>query len=87
MHICTVDPRDTTWEQDHAVYRVYFWDTASNHSHEYQVSDADIDEVLTWVRREADSRGWSYTVYVEVSDGGQPGLVRICGVIGDPFAV
>ncbi|MFI1539744.1 hypothetical protein [Streptomyces anandii] len=69
------------------MYRVYFWDTASNHSHEYQVSEADIDEVLTWVRRKADSHGWSYTVYVKVSDEGQPGLVRLCGVMGDPFAV
>ncbi|MET7380292.1 hypothetical protein ABZT08_15980 [Streptomyces sp. NPDC005526] len=87
MNIRPVDPRDMTWEQDHAVYRVYFWDTAKNHSHEYEVTEADIDEVLDWTRREAKSRGWSYTVYVKVSDEGQPGLTRLCGVAGDPFAV
>ncbi|MEV5879974.1 hypothetical protein AB0L75_38345 [Streptomyces sp. NPDC052101] len=86
MRIRPVDPRDMTWEQDHAVYRVYFWDTASTHSHEYQVSEADIDEVLAWTRREAESHGWSYTVYAQVGDDGQPGLVRLCGVMGDPFA-
>ena len=87
MHIRPVDPGDITWEQDHAVYRVYFWDTGRNHSHEDQVSEDDIDEVLTWTRREAESHDWRYTVYVKVSDEGQPGLVRLCGVIDDPFAV
>lgn len=69
------------------MYRVYFWDTVSNHSHEYQVSEADIDEVLAWTRRESEGHGWSYTVYVQVDDEGQSGLVRLCGVVGDPFAV
>jgi hypothetical protein len=87
MQIRPVDPGDIAWEQDHAVYRVYFWDTASNHSHEYQVSESDIDEVLAWARREAEAHGWSYTIYVQVSDEGQPGLLRLCGVIDDPFAV
>ncbi|MGW1049867.1 hypothetical protein [Streptomyces sp. NPDC002521] len=86
MHIRPVDPRDMAWEQDHALYRVYFWDTASNQSHEYQVSEADVDEVLAWTRREAESQGWTYTVYAQVSDEGRPGLVRLCGVMGDPFA-
>ncbi|MFI6462781.1 hypothetical protein [Streptomyces sp. NPDC050528] len=50
MDIRGIDPRDITWEQDHARYRV--------------------------------------TVYAAVADDADgPGLVRLAGVLGDPFAV
>ncbi|MFF5305226.1 hypothetical protein ACFY5F_38315 [Streptomyces sp. NPDC013161] len=50
MDIRGIDPRDAKWEQDHARYRVYFWDVGA------------------------------------VTDGGDLGLVRLAGVLGDPFA-
>ncbi|EME97874.1 hypothetical protein J7W19_22475 [Streptomyces mobaraensis NBRC 13819 = DSM 40847] len=82
-----VDPRDIVWEEDRAVYRVYFWDTRSRQSHEYEVTDGDVDEVLGWARDRAAGQGWAYTVYAKVGGQGDgPGLVRLCGVVGDPFA-
>ncbi|WP_405948720.1 hypothetical protein OG588_21515 [Streptomyces prunicolor] len=88
MDIRGIDPRDTTWEQDHAQYRVYFWDVAAVTAHEYEVlGEVDIDEVLTWASQYAAERGWAYTVYAAVTtDGDGPGLIRLAGVLGDPFA-
>lgn len=89
MDIRGIDPRDITWEQDHARYRVYFWDVAAVTSYEYEVlGEVDVDEVLAWASRYADERGWAYTVYAAVTDDADgPGLVRLAGVLGDPFAV
>ncbi|MFG2784442.1 hypothetical protein ACGFY7_42280 [Streptomyces prunicolor] len=88
MDIRGIDPRDTTWEQDHAQYRVYFWDVSAVTAHEYEVlGEVDIDEVLTWASRYAAERGWTYTAYAAVTtDGDGPGLIRLAGVLGDPFA-
>ncbi|MET7621712.1 hypothetical protein [Streptomyces sp. NPDC005408] len=30
-------------------------------------------------------RGRVYTTYVSTTDGGKPGLIRLAGVLGDPF--
>ncbi|WP_051741474.1 hypothetical protein [Streptomyces xylophagus] len=87
MDIRDIDPRDTTWEQDHARYRVYFWEVATVTAYEYEVlGEVDVDEVLTWTSRYAAERGWAYTVYAAVTtDGDGPGLIRLAGVLGDPF--
>ncbi|MFE0174606.1 hypothetical protein ACFWZ2_20000 [Streptomyces sp. NPDC059002] len=86
MHVRGVDPRDTAWEHDDAVYRAYFWDKAQGASDEYEVTGADVEEVLAWVRARAAGTGSAYTLYARVMDGGRPGLVRLGGVAGDPFA-
>ncbi|MEI5101694.1 hypothetical protein RB200_28325 [Streptomyces sp. PmtG] len=86
MHVQGVDPRDTDWEHDDATYRAYFWDRTSTVSDEYEVTGADVEEVLAWVRAKAEETGSAYTLYVRVTDGGKPGLVRLSGVAGDPFA-
>ncbi|MFI6088210.1 hypothetical protein [Streptomyces sp. NPDC051218] len=87
MKIRGIDPRDATWELDHARYRVYFWDVPAATAHEYEVLDTvDVGELLEWASRYAADRGWSYTVYTAVSDGDRLGLVRLAGVLGDPFA-
>src|SRR5262245_17771735 len=89
MEMRLVDPTDIKWEQDHAVYRVYFWDTATVTSHEQEITGADIEGVLASTHRAAQEHGWSYTVCAKVSRGealGGPGLIRLAGVIGDPFA-
>jgi hypothetical protein len=67
-------------------YRVYFWERQTPEradtgwtSDEWQLEDADIDEVLEWVQAKAASR--RFVVYVEVTQG-QPddlGLVRLLG--------
>lgn len=77
------------------VYRVYFWhrpppppgvsvNQMGWSCHEYRLIDAvDVHEVIAW----ADERlpeGDHYVLYVEQSDGGRPGLVRLAGV--DPTA-
>ncbi|MGH4031700.1 hypothetical protein ACQB60_22515 [Actinomycetota bacterium Odt1-20B] len=91
MHIRLVDPRDTTWEQDHAAYRVYFWEGGSEGesrtSYEYEVLDeVDVEELLTWAKEYAAERGWTYTVYVWVAGGvvgdgkGGSGLIRLAGI-------
>ncbi|WP_030677377.1 hypothetical protein, partial [Streptomyces sp. NRRL B-1347] len=86
MHVRGVDPRDTTWEHDDATYRVYFWDRSAQASDEYEVTDADVEDVLTWARTKAEETGSAYTLYVSVTDQGKPGLIRLSGAQGDPFA-
>ncbi|MFF3763592.1 hypothetical protein ACFYYR_05820 [Streptomyces sp. NPDC001922] len=83
MQIQPVDPRDSSWEQDHAVYRVSFLDTVNNQAHDFEISNSPVEDVLLWTREFAGERGLSYTLYVKVTDGGQQGLVRISGVPGD----
>lgn len=88
MDIRGIDPRDTAWEQDHARYRVYFWDVGAVTAYEYEVlGEVDVDEVLDWASRYAAERGWTCTVYAAVTtDEDGPGLIRLAGVLGDPFA-
>ncbi|MFJ5846487.1 hypothetical protein [Streptomyces sp. NPDC092903] len=87
MDIRAIDPRGTAWEQDHARYRVYFWDRSAVTAHEYEVvDDVDIDDVLPWTSAYAAERGRAYTVYVSTRDGDSPGRIRLAGVQGDPFA-
>lgn len=81
-----VDPRDTQWEVDRPAYRVCFWDRPALHAHEYEVTEADADDVLAWAKEQAEAEGRTYTVYVVVESDGAVGLVRISGVIGDPWA-
>ncbi|MFZ3598697.1 hypothetical protein [Streptomyces sp. BH104] len=84
MEIRGIDPRDTSWEQDHANYRVYFWDSSANSSYEYEVlGDVDADELLPWADAYATARGWAYTVYAVTMDDGQRGLIRLAGAVGD----
>ncbi|TVL93546.1 hypothetical protein [Streptomyces sp. SAJ15] len=91
MDIRRIDPRDTAWEEDHARYRVSFWDVPAATAHEYEVlGEVDVDDVLAWASPHAAERGWTYTVYASVGAGDRagegPGLIRLAGVLGDPFA-
>ncbi len=52
----------------------------------YEVTGADVEEVMAWARAKARETGSSHTLYVRVTDEGRPGLVRLSGVAGDPFA-
>jgi hypothetical protein len=77
------DPRDTRWEVDHPAYRVYFWQRSGDRldsgwaSEEWQVEDADVQEVLTCASNDKAHR--PYTLYVCGSCAGGPGLIRLHG--------
>lgn len=86
VHVRGVDPQDTSWEQDDATYRAYFWERSARASDEYEVTGADVEDVLAWARAKAEETGSAYTLYVRVTDEGRAGLVRLSGVAGDPFA-
>lgn len=86
-----VDPRDTQWEVDKPVYRVYFWHQPDAppgvaqqhvmwHCDEHRLSDAvDVEEVLGWARTKARPEQ-TFVVYVEQRDAQRSGLVRLFGV-------
>lgn len=80
MHATGVDPRDQTWEVDRPSYRVYFHD-ADGASDEYEVTGADVDEVIAWAEDQRGSR--TYVLYVCVASDGL-GLLRLAGT--DPNA-
>lgn len=75
MDVHGVDPRDQTWEIDETRYRVYFHD-ASGRSDEYEISGADIFEVIGWA--DAQKAGRTYVLYACVHRDGL-GLVRLAG--------
>ena len=91
MIVQGIDPRDTEWEVEGPVYRVYFWHQPLApagvrqaqmmfHSDEYRLSGAvDVDEVLDWARTTA-RPDQTFTLYVEHRHGDSPGLIHIMGV-------
>jgi hypothetical protein len=86
-----VDPRDTQWEADQPVYRVYFFHQPDAlpsvaqqhvmwHCDEHRLRDAtDVEEVLGWARTKA-RPDQVFVVYVEQRDAQRSGLVRLLGV-------
>jgi hypothetical protein len=96
VNVESIDPRDTEWEVEGPVYRVYFWhqpraprgvphERMGFHSHEYRLSGAvDVREVLDWAQTTA-RPDQTFTLYVEHRHGDLPGLIHLMGV--DPTAV
>jgi len=80
VNIVGVDPRDQTWEVDAPRYRVYFHER-SGASDEYEISGANVAEVLTWAEEER--RGRTLVLYVCAPTDGL-GLLRLAGT--DPNA-
>lgn len=80
MRVVPVDPRDTEWEQDQAVFRVFVWSPLGTGwaSDGYDVYDADVAEVLRWIEGRMVSGG-RFTVFVRTERNGSPGLIRIAG--------
>lgn len=94
MRIRSIDPRDAQWEDDSPSYRVYFWyrvqgqadqpqSANSYRSTEFEIQDADIEEVLAWAENEVEEAG-TYTVHAVARDGDVIGLLRLQG--RDPAA-
>jgi hypothetical protein len=78
MQAAPIDPRDIRWEIDEPAYRVYFWDeTRGWSSDEWRLSEADVHEVLDWATEHAAGR--RTTVWAELGQNGEPGLVRLSG--------
>ena len=82
MNVRPVDPRDTLWEVDNPTYRVYFFDVAASRSDEFELDDAEVDDVLAWASEHAGER--RYAVYLRIAPPDvSPGLLRLLG--DDPF--
>jgi len=86
----SVDPQDVSWEVDQPVYRVHYWWQPERgagegwNCEEHRVHDANsVEEVLRWARECAQGR--EVVVYVETTNGGARGLLRLFGK--DPHAV
>ena len=75
MRVRRVDPRDQTWGIDRPSYRVHFYEPAGS-SDEYELSEAEVTEVLGWA--EAQRAGRTYVLYVCVPHDGL-GLLRLAG--------
>jgi hypothetical protein len=89
MKAIPVDPRDTRWEVDRRAYPVFIRSPVPGpppvpplaqawRSAEYDVTEADVDEVLAWTRAQTASDG-TLTVWVRGQDNGVPGVYRIAG--------
>lgn len=86
-----VDPRDTRWEIDQPIYRVYFWsrqapppgigvEQVGYVAEEYRIRGAtDVTDVLDWAQRTARA-DQTYCLYVEHVADGLLGLIRLAGV-------
>lgn len=82
MIIEGVDPRDTEWEVDRPVYRVYFWhqppappgvahEHVMWHCDEYRLSEAtDFEDVLGWARSKARPDRRSSSMWSSVTRSG-----------------
>jgi len=77
VNVRSIDPRDETWGIDRPSFRVYFH-TARGASYEYEVSGADVVEVLAWAKAEAERAERTYVLYACVPYDGL-GLVRLVG--------
>jgi hypothetical protein len=80
MRIRGLDPRDTAWEVDQPVYRVYFWTGAAGSfsCDEFEVAGGDVDEVLGWAQQQL-SVGRTFVLYARITDDRGAGLVRLVG--------
>lgn len=81
MRARPVDPRDQTSEEDAPRYRVHFWGETSA-SDEWELTETDLDEVLDWIRANADGR--RHSLWAVLERGDRVELVRLRGI--DPPA-
>lgn len=76
-----IDPRDGTSESTAPSYRVFFW-SDEGVCEEWELSEADLDEVLTWILEH--SAGRSHSLWAVTRDPHGVHLVRLRGI--DPPA-
>lgn len=67
MQATPIDPRDQTHEVDDPSYRVFFWNSPS-HSDEWELTEADLDEVLGWIDQHSEQRPHSLWAVIRSDD-------------------
>jgi len=72
-----VDPRDQVEQVDEPRYRVYFWQDGA--SDEYQLTGADVHDVVAWADRNAAGRTYSLSACLPVPGLEVVKLVRLAG--------
>ena len=95
MRVVAVDERDSSWEQDDPTYRVYLHGGSTRGGEEwtggttwtYDVSDADLLQVVDWAQREAGNTR-HYAIALVREDPRRPtadqrGLVWLIGIDGN----
>ncbi len=94
MDVEPLDPRDSEWTVERPTYRVFLWrplevprpagGARAYQSRAYRLlGAADVPEVLRWADEVAAPEE-TFVVYLESSDAGRPGLLRLAGT--DPTA-
>lgn len=77
-----IDPRDGTNETTAPTYRVFFWSDDGSTCEDWELSEADLDEVLTWIPSR--SAGRTHTLWAVTREANGVHLVRLRGI--DPPA-
>lgn len=72
-----IDPRDQAIEVDAPSYRVYFW-SGPGACDEWELKEADLDDVLDWVR--VNSNGRTHNLWAVARSGDEVELIRLRGI-------
>lgn len=78
MRAQPIDPRDQTSQVDDPGYRVHFWADDGRAKEEWDLSEADLDEVLSWIPSHA--RGRSHSLWAVTRSAGTVCLIRLRGI-------
>jgi hypothetical protein len=80
VNVTRIDPRDQCWQDDHPIFRLYFWQEVSDSAYaadEYEVRDANVIDVLGWAEQERGDR--TFTLYLRRDEASGIGLVLLAG--------
>lgn len=77
MRAALIDPRDQTLQVDDPSYRVYFWAEDGSTKEEWELTGADLDEVLEWIPSQ--SRGWYHSLWAVTRSARDVCLIRLQG--------
>lgn len=72
-----IDPRNHTLQVDDPKYRVYFW-AEDGTKQEWELSGADLDEVLEWIPVHSQGRSRSLRAVMRLP--GEVCLIRLQGI-------
>ncbi|WP_152970323.1 hypothetical protein [Frigoribacterium sp. RIT-PI-h] len=78
MKAVPIDPRDQTSQLDDPTYRVYFWSADGAAKEEWELSEADLGEVLDWVA--TSSGGRRHSLWAVTSTMINVTLIRLEGI-------
>lgn len=78
MRARTIDPRDQTSQVDDPTFRIYFWTDGGGAKEEWELSEADLDEVLAWIPSHANGR--AHSLWAVTREAGDVCLIRLRGI-------